>query len=82
MTKMRSSTFRILPVLWKIFEYENMNIFRSGNNIVILPFDIYFRSSQHEILKFISDNQASHIRALQSGNDELNVFERKVGLVN
>jgi hypothetical protein len=78
MAKMRNSAFHILPVLWKVFEYESKNVFRSGNNIVILPFDIYFRSSQYEILKYISDNQ--HVS--QSSNDELNVFERKLGLVN
>ena len=61
----------ILLVLWKIFEYDSMNIFRSGNNIVMLPIDMYFRSSQREILKFISDNQASNIHVSNSGNDEL-----------
>lgn len=69
----------ILLVLWNTFEYESFNVFRSGNNTVILPTDMYFRSSQHGLLKFISDNQATHIRVSKSGNDELNVFGKNGG---
>jgi hypothetical protein len=57
-----------------------MNVFRSGNNIFILPTDVYFRFSQHKILKFISDNQASHTRVSKSVNDEPDVFEKNGGI--
>lgn len=70
-----------IHISWKIFEYESMNEFRSGNNIVVLPIDMYFRCSQHEILKVITDNQASHIIS-KSGNDEPDVFRKRVGLVS